>query len=804
MTTTLNKLRSIPMRSLQTRILALFLLLIFVVQVGGFVLINTVGGKAARSTVGGEVVAGARVFDRLLEQDAQRLVQGARLMAADYAFREVIATGDHDTIGSVLVNYGKRIEAPLVMIVSLDQTVLGDTLDSDAGKPFALPRLFERAEGSGEAAAMVVLRGQLYQLVLVPVLAPVPIAWAVVGQRVDDALTQDLLRLTRLDVTFFSRRANDGWKLQASTLPAPDRETLLADMASERLADSDPDGNAIYSDGAITRIIELPTQAEASVVAVLQEPVYSALEPFRRLQRQMALISLLGVIISVFASIFIARGVARPVRDLAGVALRIAAGDYSTAPPVSRTDEIGDLANAFRNMQKDIASRESRIMDLAYRDGLTQLPNRALYSARLDAALAVAAAKGMPVAVLLMDLDHFKDVNDTLGHPIGDLILRAVSSRLELLLKRPTDTVARLGGDEFAILMPGADAIKAERLAKSVLHALEMPMTPEGHVVDVRASIGIAVYPEHGSERSTLLRHADAAMYAAKRKNLGIALWDDRYDEHSKERLSLMSGLRKAVDEDELVLFYQPKVALRGGSELHAEALVRWRHPTRGLVAPVEFIAFAEQTGYIRAITQWVMAHAIAQCAAWRSDDLAMNVSINISARDLVDLELPERVESLLRKYGCAAQWITLEITESAILDDPDHAIDNLRRLHSLGCRLAIDDYGTGYSSLAYLRRLPVHELKIDKTFILGMARDSSDAVIVRSTIDLAHHMGLMVVAEGVEDEATVERLRGLSCDMVQGYLLSRPIAAEDIAAWMRGSVWTRAARDPGLLRRVV
>ncbi|MGH8712875.1 MAG: diguanylate cyclase domain-containing protein, partial [Casimicrobiaceae bacterium] len=581
MTTTFNKLRAMPMRSLQTRILALFLLLIFVVQVGGFVLINTVGGKAARSTVGGEVVAGARVFDRLLEQDAQRLVQGARLMAADYAFREVIATGDHDTIGSVLVNYGKRIEAPQVMIVGLDQKVLGDTLSGDAGKPFALPRLLEHAEGSGEASAMVVLRGELYQLVVVPVLAPVPIAWAVVGQRVDDALTQDLLRLTRLDVTFFSRRANDGWKLQASTLAAPDREALLADMASERFADSDADGNAIYSDGAITRLIELPTQADASVVAVLQEPVYSALEPFRRLQRQMALISLLGVIISVFASIFIARGIARPVHDLAGIASRIAAGDYSTAPPVARTDEIGDLANAFRNMQQDIASRESRIMDLAYRDGLTKLPNRALYNDRLDAALAVAAAKGMPVAVLLMDLDHFKDVNDTLGHPIGDLILCAVSSRLELLLKRPTDTVARLGGDEFAILLPGDDAVKAERLAKSMLHALDMPMTPEGHVVDVRASIGIAVYPEHGEERSTLLRHADAAMYAAKRKNLGIALWDDRYDEHSKERLSLMSGLRKAVDEDELVLFYQPKVALRGGSELHAEALVRWRHPTR-------------------------------------------------------------------------------------------------------------------------------------------------------------------------------------------------------------------------------
>ena len=804
MTMTLKRLRALPMRNLQTRILALFLLLIFVVQVGGFVLINTVGGKAARSTVGAEVASGARVFDRLLEQDAQRLVQGARLMAADYAFREVIATGDHDTIGSVLVNYGKRIEAPLVMIVGLDKRVIADTLDSATGKPFALPGLLAQAEALEQASAMVVLRGELYQLVVVPVLAPVPIAWAVVGQRVDDALTNELQRLTGLDVTFFSRRANDGWKLQASTLSAAARAGLHADMASERFVETGANGNAAYVDGAITRIVELPTQAEASVVAVLQQALYPALEPFRRLQRQMALTSLLGVLISIFASVIIARGIARPVHDLAGVALRIAAGDYSTAPPVSRDDEIGDLASAFRHMQKDIASRESRIMDLAYRDGLTLLPNRALYNDRLDQALEIARARNLPVAVLLMDLDHFKDVNDSLGHPIGDLILRAVSSRLELVLKRPTDTVARLGGDEFAILLPGDDAVQAERVAKSLLHALDMPMTPEGHVVDVRASIGIAVYPEHGGERSTLLRHADAAMYAAKRKNLGITVWDERYDQHSKERLSLMSGLRKAVDENELVLFYQPKVALRSGGELHAEALVRWRHPVRGLVPPGEFIVFAEQTGYIRAITQWVMARAIAQCSAWRGDDLPMNVSINISARDLVDLELPDRVEALLRKHGCAAQWITLEITESAILDDPDHAIDNLRRLHALGCRLAIDDYGTGYSSLAYLRRLPVHELKIDKTFILGMARDSSDAVIVRSTIDLAHHMGLLVVAEGVEDEATVERLRGLNCDMVQGYLLSRPLAAEEIVAWMRGSVWTRAARDPGLLRRVV
>jgi len=328
-------------------------------------------------------------------------------------------------------------------------------------------------------------------------------------------------------------------------------------------------------------------------------------------------------------------------------------------------------------------------------------------------------------------------------------------------------------------------------------------MIPEGHVVDVRASIGIAVYPEHGSERSTLMRHADVAMYAAKRNNTGVTIWDESFDAHGRERLSLMGDLRKAVDHDELTLVYQPKVSLRSGGEHHAEALVRWRHPTRGVVSPIEFIPFAEQTGYIRSITQWVLVHAIGQCAEWRRDKLPMNISINISARDLMDVEFPDRFGALLQRHDCAAQWITLEITESAILDDPGHAVRNLERLHALGCKLAIDDYGTGYSSLGYLRRLPVHELKIDKSFVMGMAGDASDALIVGSTIDLAHNMGLVVVAEGVEDEGTLDRLRGLGCDVVQGYLLSHPLAASEIAAWMRGSAWTRAGRKMRAIRRI-
>jgi diguanylate cyclase (GGDEF)-like protein len=273
-----------------------------------------------------------------------------------------------------------------------------------------------------------------------------------------------------------------------------------------------------------------------------------------------------------------------------------------------------------------------------------------------------------------MDLDHFKYVNDTLGHHIGDLVLRAVTARLEGVVKRRADTVARLGGDEFAVVLPGDDAVAAQNVAKAILRSLEIPMAPAGHNLDVRASIGISLYPEHGRERSILLRHADVAMYAAKRNKLGYALWNDDYDDYSRERLVALNELHQAVDHNQLTLHYQPKVHLNRIGEYHAEALIRWHHPTRGLVVPNDFIPFAEQTGHIRVIPRWVLARAIAQCAQWRRDGLPMNVSINISAYDVMDAELPDRVAALLQRNSCAADWITLEMTESAILDNPTTA----------------------------------------------------------------------------------------------------------------------------------
>ncbi|MEP7062018.1 MAG: EAL domain-containing protein [Betaproteobacteria bacterium] len=791
------------LRSLQARILALFLLLLVVVQVGGFILINNAGVAAAHKSVSAEVVAGARVFDRFLRQNTEHLVQGARLLTADYAFREAVATGDSETLTSVLANHGTRIDASLTMLVGLDQRVIADSLGNATGQRFAFPELLDKSEMSQQAPSMLMLRGQLYQFVVVPVLAPLPVAWLAAGFKVNDALAQDLNRLTRLQVSFLTRQRGGAWAIQASTLGDAERAMLVGDMAAGRLAASDVNGNARYDDEAVSRLVDLSVVSNENVVAVLQEPLAIALEPFWQLQRRLALISLLGIAVSIIASIAIARGIGRPVRDLAGVARRIAAGDYTTLPAAPRNDEIGDLAVAFRAMQEGIVSRESRITDLAYRDTLTGLPNRAMFADLLGQAVANASRSGEAVAVLLMDLDHFKYVNDTLGHPIGDLLLREVGARLQSVVARAGETVARLGGDEFAVLLPGASVADARRAGEAILRVLEAPMTLEGHVVDIRASIGVAACPDHGNESSKLLRHADVAMYEAKRSNRGIVVWNDRYDQHSLERLSLMSDLRKAIDNHELRLVYQPKVALHADAEHHVEALLRWQHPTRGLVPPSEFIPFAEQTGYIRVITQWVIGCAVAQCAMWRRRGLPMNVSINLSARDLIDSELPDKFESLVAHEDCVARWFSFEITESAILDDPGHATRNLERLHALGCRIAIDDYGTGYSSLAYLRRLPVQEIKIDKSFVLGLAHDASDAIIVRSTIELGHNMGLVVVAEGVEDQATLELLRTLGCDMVQGYWLSRPLAVADVEPWLRDSKWSQAAPERKSLRRV-
>lgn len=772
------------LHSLRSRIALVFVLLMLAVQAVGFIVISTVIASNARHNVDDQLSIGERVFEEVLHSNGERLSQAAGVVAADFGFRAAVASHDQTTVASALQNHGDRINADVVMLVGLDGNLIADSHDhTRTGQPFAFPGLIRAAQRGGDASVIGVINGRAYQLVAVPVKAPLVIAWVTMGFAIDDALAREMRGLTSLDVSFLGMPDGKRWAVLATSLPQAARQPLQHAVASAAIAG--PHSAALdLADDYGTRIVRPASDGEP-VAVVLQKSLIEAMAPYHRLQTTLLLLTLIGVAISVAGSVFTARSVTRPIGALIQFTRRIGLGDYAEPMEVRHHDEIGELADAFNQMREGIAERETRIMDLAYMDRLTGLPNRALFNDRLQQAIVVALRLGHPLSAMMMDLDRFKYVNDTLGHHIGDLLLCEVGKRLRANLLRASDTVARLGGDEFAILLPTDDVAAARHVAARLLRALEEPIVVEGQVVDVGASIGIVGCPEDGTDMNVLLRRADVAMYSAKRTNSGFAVYDERDDQHSAERLSLMSELRQAVERDELTLHYQPKVDLATHAVKYVEALVRWEHPTRGFIPPDEFIPFAEQTGYIKSISRWVAEKAIAQCAKWHAQGMDLKVSINVSARDLMHAELPETLDALLRKYSVEPSWLWIEITESAIMDDPNHAIATLDQLHDLGIRLSIDDFGTGYSSLSYLKRMPVHELKIDRSFVIGMANDKDDETIVRSTIDLGHNMGLKVVAEGVENEAVLDHLKMLRCDLAQGYHVSRPLPAHKLEIWL-------------------
>ena len=431
-----------------------------------------------------------------------------------------------------------------------------------------------------------------------------------------------------------------------------------------------------------------------------------------------------------------------------------------------------------------VARASRRLRHQATHDRLTNLPNRVALHQDAERALASARRTRALAALLLIDLDRFKEVNDTLGHEQGDQLLVEVARRLREVLRR-SDILARLGGDEFAILavLPHRGALG--EVATRVHAALARPFDVCGVAVELGASIGVALQPDHGEDVSTLLRRADVAMYEAKRIGTGIETYDPGRDPYSAERLTLLSELRNAIDHDQLVLHFQPKVALDSRRVIGVEALVRWQHPERGLLGPGDFLGIAERTGLIADVTRWVLDAAVRQCAEWRERGTELPVAINLAAANIVDMTLPDAVDETLRRWSVPGELLECEISEDTVMGDPRRATQVLERLRALGVRLSLDDFGTGHSSLTYLKQLPLDEVKIDRSFVTGMAVDPSDAAIVRSTIDLARHLGLDVVAEGVESEEVLDVLVALDCDVAQGFLLSRPLPADQLDGWL-------------------
>jgi diguanylate cyclase len=414
----------------------------------------------------------------------------------------------------------------------------------------------------------------------------------------------------------------------------------------------------------------------------------------------------------------------------------------------------------------------------AVTDALTGLPNRRLFHDRAEQAILRARRTGESVGLMVIDLDRFKEVNDTLGHRSGDILLTMVAERLRRTV-RATDTVARLGGDEFGVLLaPVAGPEAALRIAEAVNRAIGEPATLGRLSLDTEASIGIALFPEQADDVEDLLQRADVAMYVAKRDHLGQQLYRPEDDDYSPERLSLAGELRRAIEREELVLHYQPKYDLQTGAGAGHEVLVRWQHPERGLLPPGEFIPLAERTTLIRPLTLHVLDRALAQCARWSRQGTETNVAVNISARSLLDLGFPGEVRELLDRWGLAPGRLELEITETVLMANPARALEVLTQLNDAGVGLSIDDFGMGYSSLNYLKQLPVNVIKIDRSFVMGMGDNPADAMIVQSTIDLGRNLGMRVVAEGIEHEGALAALRGMGCDVGQGFYLGRPAAA--------------------------
>jgi len=449
-----------------------------------------------------------------------------------------------------------------------------------------------------------------------------------------------------------------------------------------------------------------------------------------------------------------------------------------------------EIIDQTSDLRAQTAVLEEKASHEATHDSLTDLPNRILLHDRLQQALSAAQRQKDKVAILIMDLDHFKEINDTLGHFNGDIILKQVATRLQGTI-RDLDSVARLGGDEFAVLLPkvygGQDAVM---VAKKMQQALKPSFQISGLNLDVNASIGIAVFPEHGNDLDTLMQRAEVAMYAAKKEKAGYLSYSRQLDQYSPKRLTLMSELRQAIEQRQLLVYYQPKVEIKSRKVVELEALVRWPHPEHGLLPPDEFIPMAERTGLIKPLTFLVADEALKQLAAWTRDGYDLKVTINVSARVLLDPGFPDTLIGLLAAYRIEPGRLMLEITETTIMVDQERAMEVLQRLKEVKVRLSIDDFGTGYSSLAYLKQLPVHELKIDKSFVMNMDHNHDDAVIVKIIIELGHQLGLEITAEGVESESILSQLDVLGCDIAQGYLISKPLPAGELMVLLDKYSW--------------
>ncbi|WP_073524372.1 putative bifunctional diguanylate cyclase/phosphodiesterase [Pseudomonas fluorescens] len=765
----------------QTRIAGVLALLLLVVVAATYFAVKAATTRAVENQADVQLNTGRQVFERLLDLRGRRLQYGLDWLTADGPFKQAVAGGRPLPILEALGTHGTGISSSEVVVLGLDDKVMASTLRVQTrGQLFPYAEALRKARRSGQQMLIVAMAGRPYLLVQKDVLAPAPIARVVMGFPMDTQFAHELRSMSNLEVSFLS--VQDGHAGQLfTTHPGSWRPSIFSLLHGTQV-DPEAQMQLFHGQRVLSQVLPLASSGEGDEVRVLlQSPLDHALESFAPLDRQFLGIALAVLLVALAVALFLARRVSRPLNALVQAAERIGAGDYHTPVRVRSHDEFGLLARAFNAMQSGIALRERQLAHNALHDPLTGLPNRALAMERLGSAISARR----PVVLLYVGIENYRVINEGFG-PEGVEYMLCEASRCLSMSLLASDTAARIAGSEFLLLLENTEIDYAVARADHLHGALTQPLRIGNDEVRHEVSIGIAAYPADGQQVEELINRAAIARHDAASLPGHLQVYQPDRDLAHQRQIILIRDLRRAVIEGELFLCYQPKLDLQHGHVGQAEALLRWQHPTLGQVSPAEFIPLAERTGSMGALTLWVIEEAIRQIAEWAQRGLVIQLSVNISVNDLADDDLAIRVTALLARYAVGAEHLIFEITESAIMHNPQQALSVLEQLRNCGISLSVDDFGTGYSSLAQLQRLPVQELKIDQSFVRNLDSTSGDGVIVRSTIDMSHNLGLKVVAEGVEFEHSLTLLKRWNCDTAQGYLISRPLNAMAFERWMR------------------
>jgi diguanylate cyclase (GGDEF)-like protein len=707
-------------------------------------------------------------------------------LTRDAAFTSALAERDDDAMRRTLLTYTGTLRAQVGLLRVGDTALLAaPQLDSIGGDQSELRTAVDAAvrDTRRDADALpdardayFVMGGRPFRLVLLQAHAHDQTAWVGAAFALDDNVAASLRALVGLDLSYRAR-GPDGKGYLASTLPQ-DLRAQIYSLAFAMPPDGTPQKHNLADTTYLSAVLPLDS-VRGDVRIVAHKSMLATCERFAQLRLEVLLISGAALLLAAGAVVLLSRRALRPIDDLARAAQRIEQGHYDERVIVRGGREFEQLAALFDNMQRRIAERESRIVHQARHDQLTGLPNRLAARTRLARLI----EKGIPVGLVLVDLRGFKHLNASFGHELGDQVLREISRRLAGAA-RSGDYVARVGTDQFLLLLRGSGVEHAESLAAQIVRGMRQGVLIGSIEVSIELHAGVCA--QDGSAKpEELLRRADVALQEAKKGNLVICRYEPGHDESYRKRLQLLSDLHTAISSDQLSLVYQPKVLMADRRVRSLEALVRWTHPQLGPIPPAEFVALAEQTGNIGQLTRWVLNTAIAQLARWRAAGFESELAVNISASDLVNADLPDEILGLLARNDVLPRQLLLEITESAVMRELDKGLRVMRRLRDAGIRFAIDDFGTGHSSLAQLKALPVDELKIDRSFVRDLEQGTRDDAIVRSAVDLAHSLGLKVVAEGIETPAAWTALMRLGCDYAQGYFISRPLAPEQVGEWI-------------------